>query len=247
MGTKEYEIYHRVLTRKINELLKFHISGASDKDIDVMSEMMFNRFEQCFAGTLNDIMNDVVKEYILSLQDTGSKDRMQKIQESADNKKELVEKTIKLVGEDIYHRPIYCKKCGDVLKYHAPGAYKCEHCSAVELDDYGKVREYLYLHTGASAEEIEEHTGVGLKAIRQMLREEKIEEVNGKSISSLSCIRCGNPITSGKLCESCLKKFNSKIEADAKAALDTKRTEAMKNISIISHTDSGSSGKIRFK
>lgn len=247
MGTKEYEIYHRVLTRKINELLKFNISGASDKDIDKLTEMMFSRFETCFAGTMSDIMNDVVKEYILSLQDTDSQDRMKKIQESADNKKELVEKTIKLVGEDIYHRPIYCKKCGDVLKYHAPGAYKCDHCSSVELDDYGKVREFLYLHAGASAEEIEEHTGVGLKAIRQMLREEKIEEVNGKSISSLSCIRCGTPIASGKLCESCLKKFNSKIEADARAALDAKRTEAMKNISIISHTDNGGSGKIRFK
>ena len=247
MGSKAYGIYRQVLTEKIEDMLRFNISGASDKDIEKMTEMMFEKFESCFAGTMSDLMNDTVKEYTLSLQDRFAKDRLNRMQESAENKKELVEKTIKLMGEDVYHRPIYCKRCGGVLMFKSPGMYMCEHCSSTEYDDYGKVREYLYAHQGASADDIEEHTGVGIKAVRQMLREDKIEECGSKTIMSLSCIRCGKPISSGKLCESCLRKYNSKIETDAREALEAKRAETMKNIKVVSHMDTSNTGKIRFK
>lgn len=81
--------------------------------------------------------------------------------------------------EDTYHRPKNCEKCGAWLKPRGRGRYYCERCDLYELDDYGKVREFLYTHPGASAAEVTAYTGVERRAINQMLKEEKIETHTG--------------------------------------------------------------------
>lgn len=155
-----------------------------------------------------------------------------------DNKMTLTSKLIAFVGDDIYHRPVYCDNCDEVLIFYSPGRYKCEKCNNIQYDDYGKVREYLYDHRGATAEQVSEAVGVNPRAIRQMLKEEKIEEINsGRGrLSTLSCIKCMKPISSGKMCLNCMQTFNKKLEEEAKREKIERRKEANKDTRVITAT-----------
>ncbi|MCM1100636.1 MAG: flagellar protein [Clostridium sp.] len=112
---------------------------------------------------------------------------------------------------DAYHTPLVCKECGGRMIFKGVGEYHCEDCGYVDYDDYGKVRQYLEEHPGANAVEVEEHTGVQQKIIRQMLREARIQVAEG-SQSFLHCELCGKGIRYGKFCPECEKKFNKSAE-----------------------------------
>lgn len=73
------------------------------------------------------------------------------------------------------HIPTICEKCGHQYKYVGLGEYKCEECSNLEYDDYGKVRNYLETHQGANASDVEKATGVKKASIRRLLEEERID------------------------------------------------------------------------
>jgi len=118
---------------------------------------------------------------------------------------------VKKIGEDPYHRPIYCPKCGGVMVFKGVGEYHCEDCGYVDYDDYGKVRLYVERHVGATASEVEEHTGVSQKTIRQMLKEHKLE-VTKDSAAFLKCEVCGAPIRGGRLCEKCEREHHLRME-----------------------------------
>ena len=38
---------------------------------------------------------------------------------------------------------VVCKECSGVMRYRGGGLYVCEECKHEELDDYGKVRQFL--------------------------------------------------------------------------------------------------------
>ncbi|MDE7479075.1 MAG: hypothetical protein K2M91_14235, partial [Lachnospiraceae bacterium] len=40
-------------------------------------------------------------------------------------------------------KPVFCSLCRGRMVYVGRGAYKCEKCEHEELDDFGKVRQYL--------------------------------------------------------------------------------------------------------
>lgn len=242
----ELSIYKRVFIEKIRDFLYLNYSEILTEDLDSIALQVYNAFNETFAYSINSLVDRAIDDYLYDLNSDYKRRKLETAQELRGEKYAILKKTIGLIGDDIYHRPIYCKRCGDVLVFHAPGSYKCGNCTSIEYDDYGKVREFLYSHQGASAEDIEENTGVGLKAVRQMLREDKIEECNGRSLLSLTCLRCGKPIPSGKLCLECLHKYNAKIESDAKEILETKRKEMTKNIQVYGKAKTGDSGELRF-
>ena len=76
---------------------------------------------------------------------------------------------------DVYHRPTKCPECGGIMKFKGCGEYRCEDCRYVEYDDYGKVRNYVEKHAGATAAQVAEATGVKQKTIRTMLKESRLE------------------------------------------------------------------------
>ena len=71
-------------------------------------------------------------------------------------------------------------------------------------DDYGIVRNYLEINPGATTGMVALATGVSEKAIKNMLREERLE-IREDSRSFIQCEGCGKPITSGRYCEACSK------------------------------------------
>jgi len=118
-----------------------------------------------------------------------------------------------LIGRDL-HKPTKCDRCGGQMKYNGVGEYKCEDCSNQMFDDYGKVRNYLESHKGATQGEVSAATGVSTNAIRQMLRDDRLEVAPNSAIF-MSCEICGASIRSGRFCDSC----------------QSQRAQAMKNSS----------------
>ena len=105
-------------------------------------------------------------------------------------------------NETSFYGPRKCSKCGEAMKYKGLGEYVCENCLISEFDDYGKVRNYIDEHKGATALEIENATGVSQKAIRNLLREERIEVAQNSKVF-IKCDRCGANILSGRYCDKC--------------------------------------------
>ena len=116
-----------------------------------------------------------------------------------------------------YNRPMICEECGGIMIFKGVGEYKCEDCGQVGYDDYGKVRNYIEKHAGATSAQVSEATGVTQKAIREMLKEERLE-IAPNSNAFLTCEICGNPIRSGKYCRRCEAAYHKEIEEKARAS-----------------------------
>ena len=142
-------------------------------------------------------------------------------------------------AQNPYHMPYFCSKCSGVMVYKGVGEYQCEKCRNVEYDDFGKVRNFIEEHKGATAAMISQATGVSDRSIRQMLREERLE-VSADSKSFLKCEVCGKEIRSGRLCVSCERAFHERIEAQ-------NRNQTQKNIQGFAQANLGESGQRRFE
>lgn len=132
-------------------------------------------------------------------------------------------------------RPIICEKCGGILVYSGLGEYRCGECHTSEFDDYGKVRSYLEKHRGANVTEISDETGVSHKSIRDMVKENRFEVIEGRN-GYLKCEACGASIKSGRLCHNCEQSYHKEVEQAA-------RNERQRNMSGYGegpHEDKGS-------
>ncbi len=114
-----------------------------------------------------------------------------------------------------YNRPTYCNECGGVMVFKGLGEYHCENCGFIDFDDYGKVREYVEKHTGANAAEAAKATGVSQKAIRDMLKEGKLEIAQNSALF-LRCEICGGAIRSGRFCPKCESAYHKDLEEMAR-------------------------------
>ena len=135
--------------------------------------------------------------------------------------------------------PIRCEKCSNTdFEYMGLGGYMCKECGHKMYDDYGKVREYLDVHRGATATEVSIATGVPVGKIRQMVRDEKFE-ITQNSAVFMSCEKCGSPIRSGRYCDSCSNAKMTSFEAAKKAS-------RMTNIQGFGAAKGSSTGEKRF-
>ncbi|MBD5544409.1 MAG: hypothetical protein HDR01_09280 [Lachnospiraceae bacterium] len=116
-----------------------------------------------------------------------------------------------LLFKSYYNRPFTCSSCGGNLIFKGVGEYHCEMCSAIEYDDYGKVRRYLEEHSGANVSQIEQATGVSRKSIQQMVKEERFDVTQDSRIS-LYCERCHQKIQTGRFCSKCELEYNRELE-----------------------------------
>lgn len=121
------------------------------------------------------------------------------------------------LGINNYNRPYVCKVCGGMMIFKGVGEYECENCHDLDYDDYGKARNYIELHPGANSAQIAEKTGVSQKAIRQMLKESKLE-IASDSKTFMKCEICGADIRYGTLCEKCEVAYNRNMEAEMRAS-----------------------------
>ena len=76
-------------------------------------------------------------------------------------------------------------------------------------DQYKLVRDYLYDNPNAPIEEVVEETGVQEKIILYYLRDGRLQIAGSSGL--LKCEQCGAAINSGRLCEKCMSKVNTRI------------------------------------
>lgn len=116
-----------------------------------------------------------------------------------------------------YNRPYECSNCGGLMIFKGCGEYECEDCRNKEYDDYGKARNYIENNPGATSADITTHTGVTQKAIRQMLKESRLEVAQDSKVL-LRCEICGADIRTGVLCKNCEAAYHRKLEEKERAA-----------------------------
>ena len=145
-----------------------------------------------------------------------------------------------LVYKDI-HVPRTCEKCGKANPdYKGVGEYRCSECGFIMYDDFGKVRNYLEVHRGATQSMVAQATGVPMETIRQFLREERLEISNNSSVM-LACEICNAPIRSGRYCPECAAKVN---RMKNEASHSSNQRNDVRGFGSL-HT--GDSGAIRFR
>ncbi len=143
---------------------------------------------------------------------------------------------------DTYHIPRICAKCSGVMVYKGVGEYRCEDCNYLDFDDYGKVRAYIEQHKGATAIEIEQHTGVSQKTIRQLLRESRLEIAAGSRLF-IYCERCRKPIRSGILCPECEISQHRMLEEQMRV----KHRKSMQDMHGVGKEQQNAHGERRFR
>lgn len=143
----------------------------------------------------------------------------------------------RLVERDL-HKPVICSNCGERLEYKGVGEYKCPECKNLEYDDYGKVRNYLEKHRGATQGEVSEATGVAPNTIRALLKADKLEVAPGSAVFMV-CEACGQSIRSGRFCDSCQAARNAQMQ-------NAQRGSAGKNVQGFGKGSIDTSGARRF-
>lgn len=132
-----------------------------------------------------------------------------------------------------------CPMCGRTFAYQ--GRNICNKCLEKEDDDYAIVRRYVRDNPGASVAEVAEATQIDEEKILQFLRDGRLI-TRGMSYTTL-CERCGKTISSGKFCDSCLKRlgaeFKSVIPTRQAPEPEIKPREKVKNRMHIVDEDQG--------
>ncbi len=120
------------------------------------------------------------------------------------------------LGISNYNRPYVCNACGGLMIFKGVGEYECEDCKYVDFDDYGKARNYIEEHPGATSAEITDNTDVSQRAIRQMLRDGRLE-VAADSKTFIQCEICKANIRYGRFCDKCESAYHRGMEQKHKA------------------------------
>lgn len=120
-----------------------------------------------------------------------------------------------LLEEENYNRPTICPECGGIMIFQGVGEYKCEDCGSLGYDDYGKARNYIEQHPGATMAEVARETDVPQKSIRDMVRESRLEIAPSSNVF-LRCEICGASIRSGRFCPKCETAHHREIEERAR-------------------------------
>lgn len=107
-------------------------------------------------------------------------------------------------------RPVFCKKCKGKLFYQNGGMYQCQDCGAEELDDFGKIKEFLEENGPAPATEIAEATGIPIEIINLFLKYGRLEILEGSRFY-IQCEKCGCALRYGRFCHDCAREITGKL------------------------------------
>lgn len=117
----------------------------------------------------------------------------------------------KRLQEDIPQR---CTQCGSTrLYYQGLGKYECKACKNVELDDYGKIRDYIDRNGDTPAAILVIDLGIPKEIVDFYVKDGALEVVVDESrINTLTCAKCGCTILSGRYCFACQKELTDGIK-----------------------------------
>lgn len=72
-------------------------------------------------------------------------------------------------------QPTVCPDCGVNYEYMGGGHYQCKKCGKEDVDDFGKVKDYLEANGPTSMFTIEKETGVKRDIMRELLSQGRLE------------------------------------------------------------------------
>ena len=107
-------------------------------------------------------------------------------------------------------KPVKCSKCKGRLKYIGGGYYECYDCGNREVDDFGKIKDFIEDYGPSPAIVIAEQTDIPIDLVNGMLREGRLEIPDGSDVY-IECESCGCSIRFGRYCPDCIKKRTSNI------------------------------------
>lgn len=111
-----------------------------------------------------------------------------------------------------YDKPETCGLCHGKMEYLGGGRYKCEFCGHEELDEFGKVKDFLETHGPTPSYQISLVTGVRKEVIDLFLKRGMVE-LPEESDYYLKCEKCGCNIRYGRYCPDCIQKLAGGIQA----------------------------------
>ena len=76
---------------------------------------------------------------------------------------------------------MYCEECSGRMQNKGSGRFVCVECGWEHLTDFGIVKEYLEEHGPRNAMEVSKETGVNLPTIQRLLREGRLEALDGET------------------------------------------------------------------
>lgn len=109
-------------------------------------------------------------------------------------------------------RPLFCEECGGKMFYQYDGIYQCNECGKEQLDDFGKIREYLEKNPGSTAVVISQETKVDLGIVSMFLKDGRIQIPTGSRIY-IKCEKCGCSLRYGRYCEECTRELAGAIKS----------------------------------
>ena len=99
----------------------------------------------------------------------------------ADEKRDDKRKVFMTMGE-----PTHCSVCGGPVTYRGRGTYECDHCKNIDLDDFGRIDQYLEEHGPTSAPVISRALHIPIAKVRDLIAQGRLEPIptGGRSLDS---------------------------------------------------------------
>ena len=103
-----------------------------------------------------------------------------------------------------------CSRCGRVFARSSGSSDICPACVKENDDNYRKIFEFFSRKPTSGAQEIADETGIDINEIYRYVRENRLQLAKADGV--VTCETCGNPIVSGKICDSCRGKLAQELK-----------------------------------
>ena len=99
----------------------------------------------------------------------------------ADEKRDDRRKVFMSMGE-----PTRCSVCGGPVTYRGRGTYECQDCKNIDLDDFGRIDQYLEANGPTSAPVISRALKIPIAKVRDLIAQGRLEPIptGGRSLDS---------------------------------------------------------------
>lgn len=102
-----------------------------------------------------------------------------------------------------------CPSCGALFVPGAKGV--CPRCAEQDEKQFELVKSYLQAHPDAVLADVSGATGVEQQTILRFIRTSRLV-VGRPQGFGVTCDRCGEPIFTGNMCQSCVKELTQQIQ-----------------------------------
>ena len=103
-----------------------------------------------------------------------------------------------------------CPACGSIFRYQTRNL--CPVCVEAEEKEFDIVRNYVRDHPGENIFQVSQATGVSEDKIIRFLRDGRLIARGISTEGVLTCDRCGQTISEGRLCPACRGELSRDLQ-----------------------------------